>query len=65
LPEYRNRGIGSALVTAAEDGARYHGVRELYLYTERAETLYARLDWRTIDRVDFNDQAAAIMSKLL
>jgi len=65
VPDYRKRGIGSALVTACEDGARRFGVRELYLYTERAETLYSRLGWMTIERVMFKGATAAVMSKQL
>jgi GNAT superfamily N-acetyltransferase len=33
LPDFRNRGIGSALVAACESGAREFGVPDLYLYT--------------------------------
>ena len=65
LPKYRNRGIGSALVTACEAGARRFGVRDLYLYTESAETLYARLAWETIESCHFLGQAVAIMRKSL
>lgn len=65
LPAYRDRGIGSALVTACEVYARTIGARELYLYTERAETLYSRLGWVTIERVTFKGADAAIMSKRL
>ena len=65
LPDYRNRGIGSALVAACEAGARTLGVHDLYLYTERAETLYARLGWETIERDHFLGQPAAIMRRRL
>jgi GNAT superfamily N-acetyltransferase len=65
LPAYRNRGIGSALVAACEAGARTYGVRDLYLHTERAEALYARLGWATIERVTFLGQPAAIMHRSL
>jgi GNAT superfamily N-acetyltransferase len=65
LPNYRSRGIGSALVTACQAAARGFGVSELYLYTERAETLYERLGWETIERSRFVDQTVAIMRKSL
>ena len=65
LPEYRSRGIGGSLVTACEAGARGFGVPEIYLSTERAETLYSRLGWETIERCQFVEQAVAIMRKSL
>ena len=65
LPKHRNRGIGSALVTACEVGARGFGVRDVYLYTEAAETLYARLGRETIKRSRFLEQNVAIMRKSL
>ncbi len=65
LPKHRNRGIGRALVTACEAGAREFGVSDLYLYTERAETLYARLGWETFELTEFLGHPAAIMRKSL
>ena len=65
LPASRNRGIGSALVRACEAGAREFGVLDLYLYTERAETLYARLNWETLERTQFLGRPAAIMRRSL
>ena len=65
LPQHRSRGIGSALVTACEATARQCGVEALYLYTERAETLYARLGWETFERMQFKKQPVAIMRKSL
>ena len=65
LPEHRTRGIGSALVRACEAGARKFGVFDLYLYTEGAETLYARLGWETFERSHFLGQPVAIMRRPL
>ena len=65
LPRQRSRGIGSALVLACEAAARRFGVEELYLYTESAETLYARLGWETFERMQFKMQLVAIMRRSL
>ena len=65
LPRHRSRGIGSALVLACEAMARQCGVEELYLHTESAETLYARLGWETFERMQFKKQPVAIMRRLL
>ena len=65
LPNYRNRGIGSALVSTCEASARESGALDLYLYTARAETLYHRLGWEAIERGPFLGQPVAIMRKSL
>lgn len=65
LPPHRGRGIGSALVLACEAGARQFGVDELYLYTESAETLYARLGRETFESTEFKNQPVAIMRRSL
>jgi GNAT superfamily N-acetyltransferase len=65
LPGCRRRGVGSALVQACEDGARRFGVPEIYLYTERAETLYARLGWETFELTKFHRQPVAVMRRSL
>lgn len=65
LPDYRSRGIGSALMSACEEGARVLGVRTLYLNTEAAEPFYADRDWKTISYTTFLGHRTAIMAKLL
>ena len=65
LPQHRHCGIGSALVLACEAGAREFGVSDLYLYTESAESLYARLGWETFEVTKFQKQPVAIMRRSL
>ena len=65
LPDYRRRGIGAALVGACEDGARRFGVTQIYLYTERAETLYVHLGWETFELTKFQRRPVAIMRRSL
>lgn len=50
VPGYRHRGIGRALVNAAEARATVLGVRELYLSTKGREVFYTYLGWRTVHR---------------
>jgi N-acetylglutamate synthase-like GNAT family acetyltransferase len=65
LPTFRNRGIGSALVTACEAGAFKFGVPDLYLHTSTSGALYSRLGWVTIERRDSLGKPVAIMQKSL
>jgi predicted N-acetyltransferase YhbS len=50
VPEYRNRGIGAALVNAIVAQATALGVGALYLLTVGREEFYARLGWQVVDR---------------
>ena len=49
-PEYRRRGLGSALVQQVVRTAAALGVSRLYLHTDSAQSLYARLGWIEIGR---------------
>ena len=64
-PEYRGRGIGSALVRRIEAEARSLGISTLYLYTPQAESLYERLGWSAIERCEYRNTDVVVMSKRL
>ena len=49
-PEYQHRGVGTALVLAAEAVARAAGARSLYLFTETAQPFFSRLEYRQTAR---------------
>jgi protein-tyrosine-phosphatase/N-acetylglutamate synthase-like GNAT family acetyltransferase len=46
----RGTGLGGALVDAAEQSARSHGIRRLYLLTDTAEKFFARRGFRRVER---------------
>ena len=46
------RDLASLLVRRVEQAARSSGFRELWLYTSKAEGLYAKLGWTTTERVE-------------
>jgi predicted N-acetyltransferase YhbS len=52
VPEYRNRGIGAALVNAIVAKATALGVVALYLHTVGSERFYTRLGWRVLRRAE-------------
>ena len=64
-PEYRGRGIGTALVAHFESRVRAAGIRHAYLYTSAAEQFYARLGWTTFGRESYADEDVALMMKRL
>lgn len=64
-PEFRKRGIASALVRAIEQHARSVGCGELFLYTITAEPLYAKLGWTALDRFESNGEQFVLMAREL
>lgn len=64
-PEFRRRGIASALVEEIEQLAAEEGVPTLWLWTPDQERLYARLGWVTWDTVPYRELEAVIMRKEL
>jgi GNAT superfamily N-acetyltransferase len=60
-PEYRKRGIASALVRAIEQHARRLACRDLYLYTVTAEPFYATLGWVARERFDWHGETFVLM----
>lgn len=64
-PEFRKRGVASALVRAIEQHARTVGCNELFLYTIMAEPLYAKLGWTTLDRFESNGKKFVLMARVL
>jgi GNAT superfamily N-acetyltransferase len=63
LPEYRRRGVASALCRAVEDGAWSLGFEMLYLFTPDQQPFYARLGWRKSEHVVWRGLESDIMIK--
>ncbi len=52
--DYRGKGIGGALVKAAETTAVTAGVKRLYLFTHTANALYEGAGWSLLEVVETN-----------
>lgn len=50
VPDARTKGMGSAIVRHAEDYAASRHVHAIYLLTTTAESFFARLGYRRLDR---------------
>ena len=59
--EERGRGIASQLVNRIVEEAAGLGVETLYLYTDAAQSLYARLGWKVVEDLDYEDLPVTIM----
>ncbi|MBK5534157.1 GNAT family N-acetyltransferase [Pseudomonas sp. TH08] len=59
--EQRGRGVASQLVKRIVEEAAALGVPQLYLYTDAAQSLYARLGWEVIEDVVYEDLPVTVM----
>lgn len=65
LPEFRQRGYGVMLCNFLEEHARILGLKELYLFTHTAESLYRRLFWQPTERIRMGAKEIVVMKKVL
>ncbi|MBC8996078.1 GNAT family N-acetyltransferase [Pseudomonas sp. N40(2020)] len=59
--EERGRGAASQLVNRIVEEAKALGVPQLYLYTDAAKSLYARLGWEVVEELVYEDLPVTIM----
>jgi GNAT superfamily N-acetyltransferase len=62
-PEARGRGYAGRLVAAVEQEARAGAFPTLWLYTNKAERIYARAGWRTVEIVQHRGKPFALMRR--
>ncbi|WP_136246948.1 GNAT family N-acetyltransferase [Halomonas borealis] len=65
LPEWRGRGVATALVRRVEDEARDHGHGLFYLYTPDQQSLYRRLGWQAVEEREYHGETVTIMRRTL
>ena len=61
-PEYRRRGVGSALVQRVMEEAADIGTRTLYLFTPDQQSFYRRLGWEQFEREHYHGSDVDIMA---
>ena len=60
-PEFRGKGIGSAICKRIEEEARRLGFSKAYLVTKDKQNLYSRLGWKTISVEQYNGMEVTVM----
>jgi N-acetylglutamate synthase-like GNAT family acetyltransferase len=65
VPEFRNRGVGTALCSAVEQQAKALGISTLYLFTLDKQAWYGNLGWSMFESCTWCGRAGDIMSKEL
>jgi GNAT superfamily N-acetyltransferase len=63
VPGARGQGLVAHLIAAVEAACRGAGIRTVWLYTESAERIYARLRWCAVDRVLHNGKPVTLMRR--
>ena len=62
-PHHRGKGIGEALVTAAERKAKELGYATLFLYTWSEQDWYEKRGWTPLRDITFANKHTTVMSK--
>lgn len=62
IPPARRSGVARALVRHVMARAADFRIRDLYLYTNGAEGLYQKLDWRVLSREPYMGREVTIMT---
>jgi GNAT superfamily N-acetyltransferase len=65
VPEARNRGVGMALMQAAERTAARLGVPRLYLHTSTAKVFYEKLGWDALTDAVYQGDRVTIMARAI
>ena len=65
VPQFRHKGIGALLVSAAENEAASLGIEYLHLYTPVSQAFYEGLGWSLIEHCPLPSGSVAVMSKRL
>lgn len=60
-PQYRCRGIGSALVSHVMTQAQLIGIETLYLFTPDKQLFYRKRGWQLIENERYHDHEVSIM----
>jgi GNAT superfamily N-acetyltransferase len=60
-PEFRNQGIGSALVQAVMDEAQTLSIERLYLFTPDKMSFYGRLGWQVLEHREHHGTDVTVM----
>jgi GNAT superfamily N-acetyltransferase len=65
IPEYRGKGYGALLCNYIQQHAKEMGLKEIFLFTHTAESLYKRLGWLQVERIVAGGKDMVVMKKEL
>lgn len=66
LPEFRDQGIGSQIVShALSEAERLGNINDLYLYTPDRERFYTKFGWQTLEKPFYHGQEVVVMKRMI
>ena len=65
IPDNRNKGYGALLCEKIQGMAKDRGLKEIFLFTHTAESLYRRLGWEQLERIEIGEKNIVVMKKQL
>lgn len=63
VKEERKKGYGAMLCEEIQRRAKDAGLREIFLFTHTAESLYKRLGWQQMERIELQGKDIVVMKK--
>lgn len=63
IPGMRHRGFGALICNYIQNYSKESGRKEMYLYTDTAESLYERLGWYQLERLSLGERNIVVMKK--
>lgn len=64
-PENRKKGYGTLLCEEIQNRAKDLGLKEMFLFTRTAESLYRRMGWALIEQNNMKGQDVFVMKRVL
>ncbi|MBI4945201.1 MAG: GNAT family N-acetyltransferase [Bacteroidetes bacterium] len=61
----RNKGYGTMLCEKIQEISKDLGLKEIFLFTHTAESLYKRLGWQQLERIELSGKNIVVMKKEL
>lgn len=64
-PDHRGKGLGALICNYIQDYSKELGLKDVYLFTHTAESLYKRLGWQQLERLALGGKDIVVMKKEL
>lgn len=65
IPDNRKKGLGALICNYIQNHVKKLGIKEMYLFTDTAESLYERLGWYQLERLLLDTRKIVVMKKIL
>ncbi|MDF3077354.1 MAG: GCN5-related N-acetyltransferase [Sphingobacteriaceae bacterium] len=62
-PEFRRKALGAMICNHIQEHAKRLGLKDIYLFTHTAESLYKRLEWQELERLELGGKDIVVMKK--